>query len=106
MKIMNRPRRGGKTFEMIQILALNPDRALLVTANEHMRQFTIEFANRQFPNVERKRWERQIVSAATLSNLRGRILANTEVYVDNMEMVLAVLLGQEPRIATTTSELI
>lgn len=103
MKIMNRPRRGGKTYELLGMLGVND---ILVVCDEIHRRNTILMGLQYYPKVEREYWEKHIVAATTLHKLRGRILANTRVYVDNVEHVLAMLLGQIPDTVTTTSELV
>ena len=84
MDIIIAGRRGGKTHQLIAHAATTG--AIILVANVHMRQFTIDLACRRYPNID---WDRQIIVAKT----HGVCGTDKPILVDNAELVLSSLLG-------------
>ena len=78
-------RRGGKTHQLIAYAATTG--AIILVTNAHMRQFTIDLAQRCYPLID---WDRQIIVATA----QGVCHTDKPILVDNAELVLSSLLGR------------
>lgn len=90
---LNRPRRGGKTHEIVKLFRADP-RGYFVVHSAPSRRELID-AYKLSPDEQHRVI---IADSGTLAGTDGKI------YVDNMEMVLAVFLGRFIDVATITAE--
>lgn len=98
MEIIMRGRAGGKTHELLRLMAANPS-SVMVCFGAASADQTERFAQRLYPDV---RWSGRFVSCHEPERLRGR---SGDIYVDNVDIVLAALLGRTPAIGTVTGSL-
>lgn len=85
MKFVIRPRQGGKTFEAVKWLQANPGGVLLVHSEEYASALRKEHGFS----------EKQVMSfRSAQTRLRGR--RKTRIAIDNVDLMLAYLLGTGP----------
>jgi hypothetical protein len=93
MKIIARPRQGGKTYEMVQWLKEADQRVLIVSSAREA----------QFIRETYHLGHRQVV---TVGLMRPELLARGHTMafgIDNLDMVLYALLGRTPVMASLTA---
>lgn len=95
MKIIQRSRRGGKTFELAQWVKANTDRVVVVHSQREAHSLEREF---DVP-VD------QIMLAGLRMHERLRGRRNVEIAVDNVDLVLGAMFGNHtPVLGTVTTE--
>lgn len=112
MKILQRDRRAGKTKTLIEWLMVDPDNRVVLVADsmqrDHLakRLWSCWHTHHAGPNVDPVRDGRQywLDRVAIPSNIRMKMQGRprTEVSIDNLEEVLAVMIGQPVDIVTTS----
>lgn len=95
MILFNRPRGGGKTTKLIEILRVDKHSCIIVATASEKRRLERTFA---LPEDEARR----IVHVHDLDSARGLDLVN--FMVDDIDGVFAVLTGFYPSIVTASAE--
>lgn len=99
MFILARPRRGGKTYFLLQEWGHVPG-SIIVCANIMSVRETQKAARAMFPNMSDNELNSRIISVTNKEGLIG--MDHTDVCVDNADMVLSQLLGRPVTIMTAT----
>lgn len=102
MKIVQRPRQGGKTTYILNKLVEDPNAVSVISVSSMervvARRLEVLLEDAGEPNAH-QRAAKQIVSVQRLGNLRGR---NVNIYIDDLDYVLYCLLHQKVLEATFT----
>lgn len=101
MKLIVRPRRGGKTTDLIKAWRADPDtRALVIVAGNVIRSQII----RDFHLARDE--QIRIVALDIFTAGGGGFAQYHPIYVDNVELVLSLVLGVTVTMGTVTAELL
>lgn len=98
MEIIQRPRRGGKTVEMLRYLR-DHRHSVLVVMNQQEYKRVLDMLREQDRDRD---WTSQIVLWDGRHNLRGR--RHTEILIDNLDLILQREFSERVTLATITRE--
>jgi len=101
MKIISRPVGGGKTTELVQMMA-EDENSVYVGPTRSMTLFAYELSQRLGLNIEKHRFV-PLANITSHGGLRG-FPAETTLVVDEMESILSYILGGYPIRAMAITE--
>ena len=98
MRIISRPRRGGKTYELLQVVVQH--NALMLCVDEGSARMTRDMATRLFPEIESTFW----LNSIRVANEHIAQGHNRPIVVDNADWLLEHYLGRRPTAISVTGE--
>lgn len=96
MIIIEKERRSGRTTLLLNDMRLNRDSVLIVSTHEEKR-----FCRGEYMRMYDEDIGDRILTTTELQKLRGRA-HHPRILIDNLERVLAVILGDEPEVVVVT----